>query len=246
MIKIQNFSKSYTAGFMQTIKAVDNVSFTARSKSITGLLGPNGAGKSTIMKAVCGLHYPSDGRILIYDRKGNEYDVQHDGLEAKRLTGFVTERPELDPDLTVREILEFSADLKITRKNLTKRAVEKAVAFFSLESVMGKKTGTLSNGYRQRVNFAQALINDPEIIVLDEPASGLDPAQVHEMRQLIKKLSADATILISTHIIQEAENLCDEIFIVSSGKLACSGTVKDVIKQSGKRNLEEAYIHFAG
>ncbi len=246
MIKIQNFSKSYPAGFLQTVKAVDDVSFIARSRSITGLLGPNGAGKSTIMKAVCGLHYPSDGKILIYDHKGNEYDIQHDSLEAKRLTGFVTERPELDPDFTVREILEFSADLKINDKGLTKKAVEKAVDFFSLESVAGKKAGTLSNGYRQRVNFAQALINNPEIIVLDEPASGLDPAQVHEMRLLIKKLSADATILISTHIIQEAENLCDEIFIVSAGKLACGGTVRDVIKQSGEKNLEEAYIHFAG
>ncbi|MBR5934452.1 MAG: ABC transporter ATP-binding protein [Treponema sp.] len=240
MIEAVNFSKEYKTLFSKPKTAVSDVSFCVKPGSITGLLGPNGAGKTTIIKAICSIHYPTSGNIFVYDRENNKFDTSVDIEKSRNLIGYVSENPYLYKSFSVIEYLKMIMDI---RKISEKKALEKVIEDFKLTDVLKQKISTLSKGYTQRVSFAASLIHNPEILILDEPASGLDPDQIIETRNIIKKLSKDKTILLSTHIMSEAEKLCDSAVIISHGKLLASDSI-DIIKKNQKAsNLEEAYIN---
>ncbi len=240
MIQIENFSKNYG-----NYNAVKDVSFTAKSGSITGLLGVNGAGKTTILKAICGLHYATKGRVLVHG-----IDVAENPVKVKEMIGFVSEQPAFFPNFTVKSFLNYSAKIRLgaISKEYSKKeiidSVQNVCEQCSLEPVFYKKIHELSKGYRQRLSFAQALIHNPSVIVLDEPITGLDPAQIKHMRQLIKKLSESKTILISTHLMQEVEALCQTVHIINQGKLVASGTSNEIIEKTGCSSFEEAFLFF--
>lgn len=238
MIELVDFSKTYRSFFSKK-NAVENISFTVKTNSITGLLGPNGAGKTTIIKAVCAMHYPTSGNVFVYDKTGKKIDTKENPESAKKIIGYVSEIPNLKKNYTVIEYLKTISRIW----NLCdKENLEKIISDFKLEKVLSQKISTLSKGFSQRVSFASALIHNPEILILDEPSSGLDPNQIIETRNIIKKLSHDKTVLLSTHIMQEAENLCDNAVIISQGKLICSGSVSEILKNTKSKNLEDSYI----
>lgn len=239
MIKLDSFTKQYNS----ETKAVENISFEVHENSITGLLGPNGAGKTTIIKAICSIHYPSSGNVFVYDKKKNEYNTAEDVEKAKSLIGFVSEIPNLYKNLSVIEYLNMTMEVWGMSKDKQTEQLDKVINQFKIKDVLAQKISTLSKGYCQRVNFAAALIHDPEILVLDEPSSGLDPNQIIENRNLIKEFSKSKTILLSTHIMQEAENLCDNVVIISQGKLLAKGTIEEVKKNAKAKNLESAYVN---
>lgn len=239
MIELVNFSKSYKSAFSKEKTAVENISFTVKQNSITGLLGPNGAGKTTIIKAICSIHYATSGNVFLYDKSGNKFDTASQAESSKRLIGYVSENPNLYRHLSVIEYLKLTASLW----NCDDSCIKKVIKDFSLEDVLTQKISTLSKGYSQRVSFASSLIHEPEILILDEPSSGLDPNQIIETRKIIKKLSKTKTILFSTHIMSEAENLCDDIVILQNGKLITQGSVEEIKKKSKAKNLEDAYIN---
>lgn len=243
MIELINFTKSYELNSKQKKEAVSDVSFVVPQNSITGLLGPNGAGKTTIIKAICSIHYATNGNIFIYDKNNNKFDAAIDIEDSKKLIGYVSENPILYKNFTVIEYLKMIADIwNICDTNLGK-SLNKVITDFKLKDVLWQKISTLSKGFTQRVNFASALIHNPEILILDEPSSGLDPNQIIETRNLIKSFSKDKTILLSTHIMQEAENLCDNIVIISEGKVLKTGSIEDVKNETNSKNLEQAYIN---
>lgn len=239
MIELVNFSKSYKSAFSKEKTAVENISFTVKQNSITGLLGPNGAGKTTIIKAICSIHYATSGNVFLYDKSGNKFDTASQAESSKRLIGYVSENPNLYRHLSVIEYLKLTASLW----NCDDSCIKKVIKDFSLEDVLTQKISTLSKGYSQRVSFASSLIHEPEILILDEPSSGLDPNQIIETRKIIKKLSKTKTILFSTHIMSEAENLCDDVVILQNGKLITQGSVEEIKKKSKAKNLEDAYIN---
>ncbi len=242
MIEVRNFRKIYSSKKL----ACDGISFCARKGEIAVLLGSNGAGKTTLLKAMAGAHYATEGNILVTARDGSVFDVAERSEEAKRLTGFVSDEPLLYENFTVEEFLVSMARLRIqfAGKSELQGAVSRVASLCALEDVLFQRISSLSHGYRQRVNFAQAVIHRPEILIFDEPTTGLDPSQIREMRNLIKKLKASATIIFSTHIIQEAENLADEIFIINGGRIVASGTAAELVRSAHARNLEEAYMFF--
>lgn len=243
MIELVNFCKTYDSHFKSKKVAVNDVSFMVQKKSITGLLGPNGAGKTTIIKAICSIHYATKGNVFVYDKKDNKFDTAIDVENSKRLIGYVSENPVLYRNYTVIEFLKTIADIWNIKGNELTKALDSVVEKFKLKEVLSQKISTLSKGFSQRVNFAAALIHNPEILILDEPSSGLDPNQIIETRNLIKSFSKDKTILLSTHIMQEAENLCDNVVIISDGCVLKTGSVEDVKKDTKAKNLEQAYIN---
>lgn len=196
-------------------KAVNDISFEALPGQITGFLGPNGAGKSTTMKMATGYIHPTSGTVRI---EGTE--VTQDPLRAKMMTGYLPEHNPLYLDMYVREFLRFIASaygLKQSRKR-----VEEMIELVGLQRERSKRLGTLSKGYRQRVGLAKALIHNPKVLILDEPTSGLDPNQILEIRQVIKDISSDKTVILSTHIMQEVEALCDHVVIIDRGELVAN------------------------
>ncbi len=231
-VAVKNFSKEY-----KNFLAVSDVSFECEEGKITGILGPNGAGKTTILKAISARHLPTSGEILV-DGKS----VAEETEMVRNLTGFVTEEPEMPPEYKVFEYLDSVSNLhsgsSLSQESLKSELFEK----LSLKEIMNKKIKKLSKGQRQRVNFAQALIFNPPVLILDEPASGLDPSQIIKMRSFVKSLRKNRTIIISTHIMQEAEALCDDILILSHGKIAAHGTVPEIIKSANSNSLEEAFF----
>jgi len=231
-VAVKNFSKEY-----KNFLAVSDVSFECEEGKITGILGPNGAGKTTILKAISARHLPTSGEILV-DGKS----VAEETEMVRNLTGFVTEEPEMPPEYKVFEYLDSVSNLhfggSLSKESLKSELFEK----LSLKEIMNKKIKKLSKGQRQRVNFAQALIFNPPVLILDEPASGLDPSQIIKMRSFVKSLRKNRTIIISTHIMQEAEALCDDILILSHGKIAAHGTVPEIIKSANSNSLEEAFF----
>lgn len=239
MIKLNSFTKIYGKGKT----AAQNISFTVEPDSITGLLGPNGAGKTTIIKAICSIHYPTAGEVIVYDKNGNSFNTEADVEGSRKLIGYVSEIPSLYKNLSVIEYLKMTMDIWNIQKDERQKCLKRVIEDFKIKDVLSQKISTLSKGYSQRVNFAGALIHNPEILVLDEPSSGLDPNQIIENRNLIKQFSKSKTILLSTHIMQEAENLCDNVVIISEGKLLAQGTVENIKKETKAKNLEEAYIN---
>ena len=239
MIKLNSFTKIYGKDKI----AAENISFQVPQNSITGLLGPNGAGKTTIIKAICSIHYPTSGEVIVYNKKDESFNTAENIEESKRLIGYVSEIPNLYKNLSVIEYLKMTMDIWNIPEDKKIKNLEKVIEDFRIKDVLSQKISTLSKGFTQRVNFAGALIHDPEILILDEPSSGLDPNQIIENRNLIKEFSKTKTILLSTHIMQEAENLCDNIVIISEGKLLAQGTVNQIKTETHSANLEEAYIN---
>ena len=238
MIEIVNFSKSYSSFPGRKHIAVKDVSFSVPKNSITGLLGRNGAGKTTLIKAVCSIHYATEGKIFVYNKENKKFDTSVDIEESKRLIGYVSEIPQLYKNFTVIEYLKMIFKMWNMTDN---HYFEKTTDDFNLKNVLSQKISSLSKGYCQRVNFAAALIHNPEILILDEPSSGLDPNQIVETRKIIKSFSRNKTILLSTHIMQEAENLCDNVAIIDKGSLLAEGSIEKIKTMTKAKNLEDAY-----
>ncbi len=231
LIVVSEFSKSYG----KTL-AADTVSFVAPSNSITALVGLNGAGKTTILKAIASYHYCDSGSILV-----NNVDVVENSVLNKEQIGFVCENAQFFRDFTVLEYLKFEASLVLVHNEQKKRILE-VIEMFSLQEVLSKKVKTLSKGFTQRLLFAKALLSDPSVLLLDEPTSGLDPRQIVDMRNLIKELGKNKTILISTHIMQEVESLCDNIVIIHKGKLLSAGTEQEICNKTQTKSIEDAFL----
>lgn len=240
MIKLVDFSKKYSKN--KDSFAVQNVDLQAQKGSVTGLIGPNGSGKTTILKAICGFHYATEGQIIITDNDDNEFSVSEVPEKAMELIGYVPELPALPPDMTVSEFLTYAAATHGISDDDIQSNKERVVKECTLSKFLNKKIKTLSKGQKQRVSFAQALIHNPPNLILDEPISGLDPAQIIQMRELIHKLSKTKTILMSTHILQEIYSLCDNLYILNEGKLSASGTEAQIISACKTATLEEAFI----
>lgn len=239
MIELNNFSKSYSS---KKDFAVKNISIQIPDGSITGLLGPNGSGKTTIMKAICGFHFPTQGSIKITAPDGTSFTTDENPELCMKNIGYVPEIPLLPKDMRVLDFLRYAADTHGIPKEKTEEACELVIKECSIEKLLSKKIKTLSKGQQQRVSFAQAIIHNPPNLILDEPVSGLDPAQILQMRDLIKKLSKTKAVLMSTHILQEVRSLCDTLYIVSEGKITASGTEEQITKEAGTKTLEEAFI----
>ena len=213
MIEVQNLSKHYGP-----VKAVDDVSFRAEAGEILGFLGPNGAGKTTTMRIITGYMPASGGKASVAG-----FDVFDQPLEAKRRTGYLPETPPLYPDMTVREYLNFVARIKGVRKDI-KGAVDAVMKKTWVSDMANRHCSKLSKGYKQRVGLAQALIHNPDVLVLDEPTAGLDPKQIIETRQLIRELAGSHTIVLSTHILPEVAQTCQKVVIINKGKVVAIDT----------------------
>ncbi|MCP4460614.1 MAG: ATP-binding cassette domain-containing protein [Cytophagales bacterium] len=230
-LEIVNLTK-----FFDEQAAVDNISFVAPSGQITGFLGPNGAGKSTTMKIATGFSLATLGSVLVDD-----VDVSKDPLTVKKITGYLPEHNPLYLDMYVREFLRFIG--RAYRVKNVKAKVEEMIELIGLTRERNKKIGTLSKGYRQRVGLAQAMIHDPSVLILDEPTTGLDPNQIIEIRNIIKDISKERTVLLSTHIMQEVEAICDKVVIIDNGKIVADDEVSvlkvgDNEKQGFKMSFE--------
>ena len=220
MIEVDNFSKTY-AGF----RAVQNISFHVNKGEIVGFLGPNGAGKSTTMRVLAGYLPPTDGRITV-----GGFDVVTDSLEVRKRIGYMPENVPLYTDMRVHEFLRFRAELKKVPRRKIKERVAYVLERASITDVQNKIIGTLSKGYRQRVGLADAMVNDPQLLILDEPTIGLDPNQIRAVRDLIKDLGRDHTILLSTHILSEVELTCNRVLVINRGKIEASDTPANLTK----------------
>jgi ABC-2 type transport system ATP-binding protein len=231
-IRIENLSKRYGP---QT--AVDKISFEVKAGEILGFLGPNGAGKSTSMKMITGYLGIGEGDVFI-----NELSVRDQGPELKRHIGYLPENNPLYLDMPVIDYLEFCAVLQGVNKENIPARIRTMVSVCGLNAEKHKKIGELSKGYRQRVGLAQAMIHDPEILILDEPTTGLDPNQIVEIRQLIRQLGKAKTVILSTHILPEVEATCDRILIINKGKIVADGTAESLRKQASGRELIKVRI----
>lgn len=226
MLQLSSVSKWYGKQ-----KAIDQLSFSAKPGEIVGFLGPNGAGKSTTMKLITGYLSPSEGNISICGM-----DTQTSPVKIKQKVGYLPEQNPLYADMYVKEYLYFMGKLHHV-KNLKQRTAE-MISVCGLTVEQHKPIGTLSKGYRQRVGLAQALLHNPEVLILDEPTSGLDPNQTIEIRKVIKAISEHKTVLLSSHIMQEVEAICDRIIILHHGKIAANDLVKNLTQD---KSLEDIF-----
>jgi ABC-2 type transport system ATP-binding protein len=222
MIKVENLTKMFGAK-----RAVDGVSFSVERGEVLGFLGPNGAGKSTTMRMVTGFLPPTSGRVTV-----GGYDVAENPIPAKRLVGYLPENAPAYTDMTVYGFLNFTAEIRGLRGDAKKAAVNRVVELCFLESVLHQNVDTLSKGYRHRTCFAQSIIHDPDILVLDEPTDGLDPNQKHEVRQLIKTMGEKKAIIFSTHILEEVDAACTRAIIIDRGAIVANGTPEELRRKS--------------
>jgi len=221
-ILVENLTKQYGPQ-----KAVDDISFQVNTGEILGFLGPNGAGKTTTMKIVTCFMAPSGG-----DVKVNDYSIHNNPEEIKKKIGYLPENNPLYYDMPVIEYLDFVGELQGIDKSKIKNKIEEMIHVCGLNAEKHKKIGELSKGYRQRVGLAQAMIHDPEILILDEPTTGLDPNQIIEIRKLIRHVGKQKTVILSTHILPEVEATCDRILIINKGKIVADGTPETLRKQA--------------
>ena len=228
MIHVENISKRY-GDFL----AVDNLNFEVRKGEVVGFLGPNGAGKTTTMKMITGFMGPTSGRIEV-----GGVDVFSHPVEAKKKIGYLPENPPVYLEMRVEEYLHFVADLKLVPKEKVKERVETVIEQMGLAPMRRRLIQFLSKGYRQRVGIAQALIAEPEVLILDEPTVGLDPKQVIEIRELIHSLRGKHTIILSTHILPEVQALCERIIVINSGKVVAQDSIQSLAsRSSGLRKM---------
>lgn len=214
MIEADSLGKSFGA-----IQAVNNVSFTVKQGEILGFLGPNGAGKSTTMKMITGYIRPDQGTARV-----GGHDILSDPIGAKSAFGYLPETGPLYPEMSVREFLHFAAELHGLRGAEHQKAMQRATELCHLQSVLPQTLETLSKGYRQRVGLAQAVLHDPNYLILDEPTDGLDPNQKTEVRKLIKRMATNKAILLSTHILEEVEAMCSRVLIINHGQIVSDAT----------------------
>ncbi len=223
MIKVENLSKSFG-----DVKAVDGLSFEIGKGTITGFLGPNGAGKTTTMRLLSGYLFPDEGSISI---AGIPITAQtRESTELKRYIGYLPENNPLYKDMLVSDLLNFSAELKKIPRDKRRSAFDFAVNAVKISEIFYRPIGELSKGYKQRVGMALALLHQPDILIMDEPTEGLDPNQRTEIRALIKQLAKNRTILFSTHVMQEAQAICDRMLIINKGKLIADGTTDELFR----------------
>lgn len=220
MIEVLDLTKAYGQ-----IKAVKNLSFTVEKGEILGFLGPNGAGKSTTMNMITGYLPSTSGTVKV-----SGYDVSVDPREVKKRVGYLPEQPPLYTDLTVKEYLGFVSDLKKVERNKKKSQISDIMELVKISDVRDRLIKNLSKGYKQRVGLAQALIGNPEVLILDEPTVGLDPTQIIEVRKLIKALGKDHTIILSSHIMQEISAVCERIIIINKGQIVAIDTPENLTK----------------
>ena len=233
MIEVQHVTKRYGR-----VTAVDDVSFRVEPGEILGFLGPNGAGKTTTMRILTGYMPASEGRASVAG-----YDVFTHPIEAKRRTGYLPETPPVYPDMTVREYLDFVARIKGVPSGERASRVDAVMKRTHVADMANRHCGKLSKGYRQRVGLAQAIIHNPDVLILDEPTAGLDPKQINETRDLIRSLAGDHTIILSTHILPEVEQTCQQVIIINKGRLVATDSVANL--QARARNAETMILEVA-
>ena len=222
MIKVQNLAKVFGAK-----RAVDDVSFSVNRGEVLGFLGPKGAGKSTTMRMITGFLPPSGGAATV-----GGFDIVEQPIQARRLIGYLPENAPAYSDMTVHGFLNFAAEIRGLRGDARKKAVSRVVEMCFLEAVLHQSVETLSKGFRHRTCFAQSIIHDPEVLVLDEPTDGLDPNQKHEVRQLIRRMGEKKAIIFSTHILEEVDAVCSRAIIIDRGKIVANGTPQELRQKS--------------
>ena len=227
MIQVKDLTKYY-----QTLCAVDQINFDIQKGEILGLLGPNGAGKTTTLRMLTGYLQPSSGSIHV---KGLSVDTQI--LEIKKILGYLPESAPLYHDMLVYDYLNYVAAIREIRGDQKLARIRRVADLCGINEVMHQPIGELSKGYKQRVGLAHAMMNDPEVLVLDEPTSGLDPNQIVEIRKIIKEIGKEKTIILSTHILSEAEATCDRIVIINQGKIVADGSTESLKQSAGGQNI---------
>lgn len=227
MIKLENVTKRYG-----NVIALDNVSFEINEGEIVGLLGPNGAGKSTTMNIITGFIEQTSGKVTI-----DGYDTIKKSQKAKKQIGYMPEGVPLYSDLTVKEFITYMAELKGVKRKDKKEKVQKALEDAGLENVQNKLTRNLSRGYKQRVSLAGTLVSDPKVIILDEPTVGLDPKQVTEIREVIKRLGKKHTVILSSHILSEVSQICNRVIIINKGKIVAIDTPENLESKVSSKNV---------
>jgi ABC-2 type transport system ATP-binding protein len=230
LIEVQHLTKRYGP-----VTAVDDVSFKAERGEILGFLGPNGAGKTTTMRILTGYMPPTDGKAIVAG-----YDVLEQPIDAKRRTGYLPETPPLYPDMTVRDYLDFCARIKGIPRAGRKARIDTVMGRTRIADMASRHCAKLSKGYRQRVGLAQALLHNPDVLILDEPTAGLDPKQIIETRQLIKELGGDHTVILSTHILPEVSQTCHRVVIINKGRVVAVDTPDNLT--SRLRGSETMYV----
>lgn len=227
MIEVKNITKKYGS-----FTAVDNISFTIQDGEIVGFLGQNGAGKSTTMNMITGFIEPTEGTIMV-----NGFDIMKKTKKAKKQIGYMPESVPSYAELTVKEFVRYMAELKLVKRTEKKQEVEKVIKETGLEEVQNKLIRNLSRGYKQRVSLAGALVGNPEVLILDEPTVGLDPKQVTEIRNLIKSLKKDHTVILSSHILSEVSQICEKVIIINKGKIIAVDTPENLENKVQEQNI---------
>ena len=225
MIHVENLTKYYSS-----LCAVDRISFDVQRGEILGLLGPNGAGKTTTLRMLTGFLRPTSGTICVKD-----YNIDQHSLQVKKLLGYLPESAPLCQEMLVYDYLHYVADVRELDKDNKSQRIRRIADLCGLNEVMHKPIAQLSRGYKQRVGLAHAMMNDPEILVLDEPTSGLDPNQIVEIREIIREIGQEKTVILSTHILSEAEATCDRIVIINRGKIVADGATETLRQSAGGR-----------
>jgi len=231
MIEINHLTKSYGP-----LLAVNDISFTVQPGEVLGFLGPNGAGKSTTMKMITGFLTPTSGSIRVCG-----HDVQANPIAAKTCMGYLPEGAPSYAEMTVRGFLDFIANVRNLTGDQRKRRLDDVIQRLALQSVLEQAIETLSKGFKRRVGLAQALLHDPQVLILDEPTDGLDPNQKHQVRTLISEMSKDKIIVISTHILEEVDAVCNRAIIISSGRLLADDTPKKLAARAPSGRLDDVF-----
>ena len=236
MIEVQGLTKQYGR-----LRAVDDLSFRVAPGEVLGFLGPNGAGKTTTMRIVAGFLAPTAGRALVCG-----HDVETEAVQAKRRIGYLPEGAPSYPEMTPRSFLEFIADARGLKSDVRRRRLDEVFGLLHLERVLEQSIETLSKGYRRRVGLAQAILHDPEVLILDEPTDGLDPNQKHEVRELIGRMAKSKIIVISTHMLEEVEAVCNRAIIVARGKILADDTPRGLAARGKSGRLDEVFRSITG
>lgn len=236
-LRVMNLTKCYGS-----LLAVDNISFSVTEGEILALLGPNGAGKSTTMKMITGFVAPTAGTAYI-----DGYDILEQPLAAKSVLGYLAEGAPHYPDMTVKQFISFIADIRGITKQVRDERIASVIRQVDLGTVLEQRMESLSKGFKRRVGLAQAILHEPRVLILDEPTEGLDPNQKREVRKLIKDLAHNKVIVISTHMLEEVEALCDRVIVLSAGKIIVDSTPQELLQQTSEHDAISALENvFAG
>ena len=234
MIHVENLTKYY-----DDLCAVDQIEFDIQKGEILGLLGPNGAGKTTTLRMLTGYLRPTDGEIQVKD-----FNIKKQSLEIKKIMGYLPESAPLYHDMLVFDYLDYVANIRDIPAGRKLERIRELSELCGLDNVMHMPIGDLSKGYKQRVGLAHAMMNDPEILILDEPTSGLDPNQIVEIREIIRRIGKEKTVILSTHILSEAEATCDRIMIISRGKIVADDTTENLKQSASSRKTIKLSFNF--